>query len=129
MTTPSPKAPTMEKSAKHTPGPWIIFADQGSAVAVLPAMRPGEVCSFEGSGLPNKEANARLIAAAPDLYEAARALVEAEDALLAELRAAGEMPDLTEKPWSLVDALRTAIAKAEGRATSPAGLREGGDRG
>ena len=28
--------------------PWVLFTDNGKPVAILPAMRPGQVCSVEG---------------------------------------------------------------------------------
>jgi hypothetical protein len=56
----------------HTPAPWVIFADRGHSIAVMPAMRRGEICSFEGARFPPAEtdANARLIASAPELLDA-----------------------------------------------------------
>lgn len=61
---------------KHTVGPWIEFADQGNTVAIMPAMRTGDICSF-AEPYPNR-ANALLIAAAPDLLEACKLLEAAE---------------------------------------------------
>jgi len=82
--------------AKHTPAPWVTFADKGAAVCIMPAMRPGEICSFEGCWLPEREANANLIAAAPDLLAALKDLLEG--ATYVALKAAD-----------------AAIAKAEGQ--------------
>ena len=55
---------------KHTPGPWIMFRDRGVPAAILPAGRDGEICQFASAY--TSEANARLIAAAPELYEMLR---------------------------------------------------------
>lgn len=33
-------------SDKHTAAPWVGFYDQGKPYAILPAMRPGEICTF-----------------------------------------------------------------------------------
>ena len=55
--------------AKHTPGPWVEFTIGGETVAIMAAGRPDEVCSLDG---PIKGADARLIAAAPAMYEALR---------------------------------------------------------
>ncbi len=65
--------------AKHTPGPWAlddesIYAPDGEGwkqVAEIPNWRtnPGEVLT------PEDNANARLIAAAPDLLEALKAIL------------------------------------------------------
>lgn len=70
----------------HTPGPWHIdLQSPYSPVCIKPY--PGEVvCDIEGTG-PEAEANARLIAAAPDLLAAvhsARAACEARIGVLAE---------------------------------------------
>ena len=53
-------------SAQHTPGPWTYHPDSGSSCAALIATG-SFVCEFIEA--PN-EANARLIAAAPELLEA-----------------------------------------------------------
>jgi hypothetical protein len=117
--------------SKHTPGEWSLphFAKPEvncECGYVLTDGHMGAVCTVHASGdgdwqktgdnpkFAEAVANAYLIHAAPDLLEAAKAFVAGEDALLAELRADGQLPDLTEKPWSLVDGLRAAIAKATG---------------
>lgn len=47
----------MLKAAKEaTPGPYTVFSDQGEPISLMPAMRPGDVCKFEGC--ENAEANA-----------------------------------------------------------------------
>lgn len=51
----------------HTPAPWIGFSDQGKCVAIMPAGREGDICTFNQ---PPSEADARLMAAAPDLLAA-----------------------------------------------------------
>lgn len=63
---------------EHTTGPWVEFADQGNTVAIMPAMRAGDVCTF-AEPFPAR-ANARLMVAAPDLLEAAQLLEAAEHA-------------------------------------------------
>ena len=55
---------------KHTPGPWVVFLDGGHASTVMPAGRPGDICVMEAVGHPETDANAALIAAAPDLLAA-----------------------------------------------------------
>lgn len=59
--------------APHTPGPWRIFAPFGLERAEIVTDRATadeteSIISFDGE--ENTEANARLIAAAPDLLEA-----------------------------------------------------------
>lgn len=92
--------------AKHTPGPWQIEGkyrgDDGSLY--LSTMHPMPI--FELVPIVGKEAehlaNARLIAAAPDLVEALRAIRK-------EARRNKPDPD---QIWTLAN---DAIAKAEGR--------------
>lgn len=52
---------------EHTPGPWVQFADQGKCIAIMPAGRDGDICTFQQS--PTDE-DARLMAAAPVLLAA-----------------------------------------------------------
>lgn len=89
--------------SKHTPGPWrsggcVVWQSNGDMVADL----TGTVMLSR----PRDEviANAALITASPDLLAAARDAL-ALSALLP--------PEARER----IDALRAAIAKAEGRAT------------
>ena len=89
----------MEK--KHTPGPWS--ADECRSGFAVYAYKSGEAVvqteDDEGRyGTIANEANARLIAAAPELLDALR-LVLAHDGAL------------TGADWT---AIRAAIAKAEG---------------
>lgn len=106
--------------SKHTPGPWLVIPDHRPSgdvliepedsdpdfakrvVAIAPAQRHGE-----------QEANARLIAAAPELLaeleKAVKILVELEEEGFIDLS-----PDYpTIEPHQL-DSARAAIAKAKG---------------
>jgi hypothetical protein len=83
--------------AKHTPGPWSIEA-------VKDYMRPHD--TGIDSEIPESIANARLIAAAPDLLEALRALAECVEGY----RQTGCL-GAWDKP---LGEARAAIAKAEG---------------
>ena len=97
---------------KHTPGPWYIgkdFSDQGRHIYAAQKVRhedgdewhPLIACTDDDERLVDWQANAVLIAAAPDLLEVLQRLVrliEIEDAHLANF---GE-----------VEAARAAIAKA-----------------
>lgn len=56
-------------SAKHTPGPWIGFIDPNS-FDILAAGRPGMIASCPRGDGHDADANARLIAAAPDMLAA-----------------------------------------------------------
>ena len=85
-------------SAKHTPGPWlVVVSSRGTAMAIAAtavAKIPGETnpVRYNGIGMPNSakgHANARLIAAAPELLEA---LEHVTAELESALRAVG-IPD------------------------------------
>ena len=52
---------------KFTPGPWVGFMDEGKWIAILPAGRPGDICTFQWRP---SNADGNLMTAAPDLYEA-----------------------------------------------------------
>ena len=107
--------------AKFTPGPWSassvwsnfqrdVYAGRGvGALGDLVAAGSGAIAA----------ANARLIAAAPDLYEALNALV---------LNA----PDIDYHPLSifahLVENARAALAKANPPPPPPSPGNEGGER-
>lgn len=58
--------------AKHTPGPWTTFSYPDHVAVVFRPEHPrrsGTVCDLTGIG-GEHDANARLIAAAPDLLDA-----------------------------------------------------------
>lgn len=84
----------------HTPGPWTVEADSLGFPTKVTAQ------GFYGSQALIARtfgvlSNARLIAAAPELLEACKRLVE---------RAAEDNPD----DWAFIEA-EAAIAKAEGK--------------
>lgn len=70
----------------HTPGPWFVFGVNGHCVGGPFTPKPGDDPNQQTAGVamcgmrlrdPHEAAfNARLIAAAPDLLEALRGLVE-----------------------------------------------------
>ncbi|MEO0498964.1 MAG: hypothetical protein AAF205_00205 [Pseudomonadota bacterium] len=70
-------------NAKHTPGPWRQTAKHPRQICDPHGRKVAkcllETRGFHGSALPDgeAEANARLIAAAPDLYGALGELIEA----------------------------------------------------
>jgi hypothetical protein len=104
----------------HTPGPWRFEpriwntpdaenreASDGSIVSLKNGERDWFVARVDNA--PQAEANARLIAAAPELYEALEFCV----LVLMNIAPAGGVynPALTKA--------RAAIAKAEGRTEAP----------
>lgn len=106
----------MTKTVKHTPGPWVAYHQSDHHEWQIGAGLPPDKAdndghyelivaeTFGGLGRDDvqSDANARLIAAAPDLLEALKALRSA---------CMGMVPDCADQ----VDA---AIAKAEGEATN-----------
>lgn len=102
---------TTETEVKHTPGPWSFKRKYGALSSFLITAKKVEVCELDhwGERQPDltaelkpegePEANARLIAAAPELLEACKA------ALCCQLDGLDE---------NTVDALETAITKATG---------------
>lgn len=83
----------------HTPGPWRRYRDRTGRVSKIEG-RGRRVCTFQPSDL-NAEANASLIAAAPEMLEALEAMVE-----MVEMNGLG-------KRYAL-DLAASAIAKARG---------------
>ena len=88
---------------KHTPGPWRIEMKDNYMKLYMPASRlDGDVArGYVG------EANARLIAAAPELLEACEALARLCERF-------GVNPVTVSGGPSSLDRARAAIAKAEG---------------
>lgn len=80
---------TKTQTAKHTPAPWIYDETWG-----LITHGETQVCALH-SGI---KANARLIAAAPELLEACKTVLKGTEYM-------------TDSDFSLI---RSAIAKAEG---------------
>lgn len=87
-------------NAKHTPGPWIAYVNPitGKATVSLDPLAPCR--PLQGKPVQLSEADARLIASAPDLLKALEACLES-----------GILSPLTP---NTVRQARTAIAKARG---------------
>jgi hypothetical protein len=108
----------MTQQRKHTPGPW--FAVRNSAYwEVNPARNYGDEhipytvadCCPSDPADPDgglQEANARLIAAAPDLLVAAKMA----DAVMSEMAARVGSQHAW---WDIIFDIRAAIAKARGQ--------------
>lgn len=98
-------------SAKFTPGPWKVGRANQHLVMVADGRSVGlEICrakAFVSEYREQSLANARLIAAAPEMYEALK---------LAEITTnelcAGQHPE--NACWEILHAIRAALAKAEG---------------
>lgn len=95
---------------EHTQGPWVQFADQGKCIAIMPAMREGDICTFNQSP---SDADARLMTAAPMLVQALELQMAAETAHLKCDECEGqEIPELCPKCFPLYDDARLARMKA-----------------
>jgi len=91
-----------------TPGPWILHLDWKTEYDI-PIGNDGEIACFV-AGIkdhPRNLANARLIASAPELYEALAAIVDHETG--------GDFFSWGKK----IDAAKIALEKALGRDVSP----------
>ena len=101
---------------KHTPGPWWLGRDQshfGSLTSIIGGSDSTggirSVAEVGGPDIDEAEANARLIAAAPDLLTACREFVR-----FAELPNVVDRGDYIRYQAKAIGAARAAIAKAEG---------------
>jgi hypothetical protein len=87
--------------SKHTPGPWIykgfVTDSDFSGWRVYLPTRYRRVITVEGTSAGEADANARLVAAAPELLAALKGVLRVADRKTDEF-----------------DAARAAIAKAEG---------------
>lgn len=104
--------------SKHTPGPWTAYDNAAYGTAIMAGSATGQyvasVQKYVGLSLETYQANARLIAAAPDMLEA----LKLYDAVMTE--AWGEfdaLPDEYSARRRCWTAIRAAIAQAEGRAS------------
>ena len=81
-------------TAAHTPGPWVYAAEYGQDITEPPCITTVARCARfviglesdypggnyrDGEPSGDEEADARLIAAAPDLLEALQKLIEASE--------------------------------------------------
>lgn len=92
--------------ATHTPGPWSVPKYFG--YGTICAEKEQVIARISAVGVRATAANARLIAAAPDLLAALKALTE--------WGREHTSPRDENSPHSLLIAAVAAIAKAEGRA-------------
>lgn len=113
--------------AKHTPAPWFAgeFGEHSGydcmtgGIRVGPALLDGadygqhRCCPISAEALEQMTGDARLIAAAPDLLEAADAAANVLFLLHDEVAALGHRAD------NVAGKLRAAIAKATGQQLDP----------
>jgi len=90
---------------KHTPGPWYVYQDlKDFNVSKDIKDMSWDICQLANWSAEENEANAHLIAAAPDLLEA---LIETKNALIGILKFNGLNFDTAE-----IDRAEKAINKA-----------------
>ena len=102
-------------AATHTPGPWA-FSESELTPGRFSIYHYGPLayCGDTGDGIENARANARLIAAAPDLLDALLdALPYVEDVLADPVALACFKPGTVQRNAA---AIRAAIARATGAA-------------
>jgi len=100
--------------AQHTPGPWSVKSDPCHFDTLSDIHAGGKLIAQTCSEYPSLEANARLIAAAPDLLAALEKLeywLDSDPEVLAAMNAL-ERDDHLAK----LELARAAIAKAKGAA-------------
>jgi len=99
----------------HTPGPW-----EQHNLMVYECSCGHTLAHLGGCTDPEAEANARLMAAAPDLLEFARYAIERIETLRGMTGYTEGDGDLWAGPWSwtVVDAAREVIARATGEVTA-----------
>ncbi len=107
-------------STKHTPGPWRTEREGFSTVYVEARIDGGLIqevaaCGPTEAGLEQQEANASLIAAAPDLLEALKEMVAGDAEAIEEAQALG-VP-FPEEMLATFKKARAAIARATGETT------------
>ncbi|OYW47629.1 MAG: hypothetical protein B7Z36_02360 [Novosphingobium sp. 12-63-9] len=90
---------TTEAEQKHTPGPWVARDDRTIAANGVPLLR-----CYAGR---NEKANARVIAAAPELLEVLQEAV-------AQYGKPGGPWNVPSDPGGWLDRARQAIARATG---------------
>jgi len=94
------------EAIKHTPGPWN-YDRSGYSLYVNSGRELVTALSMDGKRLETSEANARLIAAAPDMLDALRLFVVAYETNMPP-------PGYSAHNWRLMrEKCRAALARAE----------------
>lgn len=116
-------------SAKHTPGPWewvgtdSLWGGERKTEEILKAADDGKPYGMHSPRIEHHfdaeqaKANARLIAAAPELLEALKSLIREHDAVFAGREDGAQDSYYNAHPGRAIayQKARAAIAKAEGR--------------
>jgi hypothetical protein len=97
-----------EAKAQHTPGPWVEVSIDGWD-GVRPANNALPICRL----VENNPANARLIAAAPEMLKQTELFARSIEYQIKKNLATGDTEGARLKQFTL-DACRAVIAKAKG---------------
>lgn len=97
---------------KHTPAPWVMHAKSISGAYQITGATDGSLRIATVTNAPNDEANARLIAAAPELLEALKAMTERAESMASMLNSMG-LPAYYLEAAPKIEAARATIQKAE----------------
>ncbi len=109
---------TMASETKWTPGPWSLGRNKSDYMQIDGGLsRPQQhiglakvVVAFDGDPYPQGEANADLIAAAPELYEALERLLK----WVAPIAGDNHDKDREREEMASVEAACSALRKARG---------------
>ena len=117
----------MAKRVAHTPGPWVVYGrntvyganqplgnnPQEYRKIIVPGVETERRANELGclAAIEEYDANARLIAASPDLLQAAREALADLEGILPEFEPSG---DRKHPAWQTIEDLKAAILKAEG---------------
>lgn len=99
-------------TTKYTPGPWLV--DGAGTKAMVRGADLTIVAVRHRLIGPTHEANARLIAAAPELLEALQGAIKAWDAVYPSMKFDGDVETLEDFEFGEFQKARAAIAKATG---------------
>ena len=96
---------------------WSSYRGKSTGARAFVTVDMNEVAEAQGDVAEEAEANAHLISAAPEMYEALKSQHQAIDILFAMLieRDKAFFPSKSGKPWKAIIQGNKALAKAEGR--------------
>ena len=99
--------------SKHTPGPWEVLEDK-SMISVVTEC--AEICDIVHDVRPVSEnlANARLIAAAPEMLEALESVLRVVDLGNASGDSAEAFAEWSQEHETMAQAVYAAVKKARG---------------
>jgi hypothetical protein len=101
---------------KFTPGPWFVWDDSNQRLEIGPS-RNYSVASMWVTPLEGQQANAHLIAAAPDLYEVVEKLAKwNKDYPSTRVYGYGDIKQIAEEMDAINAKAIAALAKTRGEA-------------